>query len=190
MGTRATAECEGWPGLRQVVTGVMLTPEVQTQRCVATERGDGGRRGLVSSWQPAWPRTRVLCQVLLFSQQSPLLLLHHASLLWAKQAPDAGGQRASAGCCQLGRLSAAERCLSKQTAQRATGRTEPVITGPAWPGTLPSAAWLGPGFTHRQLPTEGPLSQLGCGGAGPPLTGRQGRINSHVIKVHAVTTVD
>ncbi|CAL8259860.1 unnamed protein product [Arctogadus glacialis] len=36
-------------------------------------------------------------------------------LLWAKQAPDTGGQRASAGCCQLGRLSAAERCLSKQT---------------------------------------------------------------------------
>ncbi|CAL8309178.1 unnamed protein product, partial [Boreogadus saida] len=158
-----------------------LTPEVQTQLCVATERGDGGRRGLVSSWQPAWPRTGVLCQVLLLSQQSPLLLLlHHASLLWAKQAPDTGGQRASAGCCQLGRHSAAERCLSKQTAQRATAVRN--LSLQAQRGPAPCPVWRAGTRVHTQTASHrGTAIPAGMLRNRPSARGQQRRIN--MIKV-------
>ena len=150
-----------------------LTPEVEPQLCVATERGDGGRRGLVSSWQPAWPRTGVLCQVLLLSQQSPPPPPSSCQSALGQTSPRHRGPKGQRRLLPAG-PPLRRRALPLQTNSPAGhGRTEPVITGPAWPGTLPSAAGPGPGFTDRQLPTEGRPSQLGCYGTGPPLAGNR-----------------
>lgn len=123
--------------------GMMLTLEVQTKIPVATEtwRSWCEQGSLLSSWQQAWPSTRVLSQQLLSSVRPPPPPplppqppgCQSAWLVWAKQAP-AIGPKGQWNCCQLGQHFTAEHhSPNKQcSGPQATGNMEPVITSRAW----------------------------------------------------------
>lgn len=121
----------------------MLTLEVQTKIPVAREtwRSWCEEGSLLSSWQRAWPSTRVLSQQLLSSVRPPPPPPYppqppgcqSAWLVWAKQAP-AIGPKGQWNCCQLGQHFTAEHHSpnKQRSGPQATGNMEPVITSRAW----------------------------------------------------------